>query len=111
MGLNLYSCAPLASRKQPACSLQDFHPHHLDRNTLLAYLIPTLMKHLEVLKTAGWLAFQAQWDAVDYLRGRWITHPRFSGKACGTSPQGALYVEDTAGQLHTLTSGDYTTPL
>ena len=58
------------------------------------------MKHLEVLKTAGWLAFQAQWDAVDYLRGRWITHPRFSGKSLWHKPAKGPYMEDTAGQLH-----------
>lgn len=95
---------------QPWCALRDIVKQHVDRNTLLARLITQLDQHLQGFSKYGFEAYQAQWQALDYLLGRSITvstsQGTRTGQAHGVDIAGHLQLIDEHGVTHTLLSGD-----
>ncbi len=95
---------------QPWCSLYEITGRYFDRNILLASLIDHLQQCLEKFLAAGFAAFSADWQTVDFLQGQFIkvSQPRgpISGHACGVNELGQLRIQDEQGDLHYLSSGD-----
>ena len=95
---------------QPWCALRDIVKQQIDRNTLLALLITHLDQHLQGFSKYGFEAYQASWQALDYLLDRSITvstsQGTRTGKAHGVDIAGHLQLIDEHGVTHTLLSGD-----
>jgi len=95
---------------QPWCALRDIVKQNIDRNTLLALLITQLDQYLQGFSRYGFEAYQAQWQALDYLLGRSITvstsQETRTGRAHGVDIAGHLQLIDEHGVTHTLLSGD-----
>ncbi|CEG61394.1 biotin--[acetyl-CoA-carboxylase] ligase [Legionella micdadei] len=95
---------------KPWCSLYEITGQRFDRNLILANLIYYLDQYLNQFLVAGFGAFTADWQKVDYLQGQFIqvSQPtgRISGYACGVNELGLLCLKDDEGKLHYLSSGD-----
>ena len=79
------------------------------RNTLAAKSIQELSRLLFGYCDSGFAAYRAEFDAVDYLRGRQVSidaaNPPISGIAAGVDESGALLV-DTGTALERVIAGD-----
>lgn len=95
---------------KPWCSLYEITGQYFDRNRILANLIYHLDKHLNQFLAAGFAAFTADWQKVDYLENQFIkvSQPTgvMSGYACGVNELGQLCLQDDEGKRHYLSSGD-----
>ena len=94
---------------QAWASLAEHANAALDRNRLLAGLLPALVQGFERFESDGLAAFIAEWRALDALQGRVVRvldgARQRDGRACGIAADGALLFEDADGQ-HRLHSGE-----
>lgn len=95
---------------RPWCALRDILKQTIDRNTLLAILITLLEQHLRRFSEQGFPAYQASWQALDYLFDRTITLSKpdgtITGRARGVDNAGYLMLIDEQGVTHALSSGE-----
>lgn len=111
IGLNVNAIADHDTPiNRPWCSLRDILEQSINRNTLLALLITQLDQHLQNFSKQGFQAYQAAWQARDYLFDRTITvskpNETLTGRAQGVDNAGYLLLIDEHGVTHTLSSGD-----
>ncbi|HAT1820620.1 biotin--[acetyl-CoA-carboxylase] ligase [Legionella pneumophila] len=95
---------------KPWCSLYEIYKQQYNRNFLIASLIVHLEQYLNKFMNADLDIFMSEWNAVDYLAGKYITVSQssglLSGIACGVNPSGQLMLKDDKGICHYLSSGD-----
>lgn len=94
---------------QEWASLAEHADVPLDRNRLLAGLLPALVQGFERFESNGLSAFIEDWRSMDALQGRAVRvldgAKQRDGRACGIDADGALLFEDADGQ-HRLHSGE-----
>lgn len=74
----------------------------IDRDALLARLLPRLGDLLDAFTTHGFSAFVARWDALDALRGRSVSlsaGARRTGRVLGIAADGSLRLLDAEGEF------------
>ncbi len=116
MGLNINSIPnpqkSIDSIDRPWCSLRAITQRLFDRNQIIAELILVLNEQLKIFIQSGFLAFQHDWNARDYLHNQTIEVSKpngaITGKGRGVNHAGYLLLEDVTGKIHTISSGDTT---
>jgi BirA family biotin operon repressor/biotin-[acetyl-CoA-carboxylase] ligase len=95
---------------KPWCSLYEISQKHYDRNVLIAELIQTLERYLNIFLDHDLNIFMNEWNKNDYLAGKHITVSQslgaISGVASGINALGQLILKDDEGITHFLSSGD-----
>lgn len=111
IGLNVNTGAsgePLTDN--PWCSLFEINGHYIDRNKLIASILQSLARYMNLFLQNDFTCFQKQWQQVDYLKGHYISTVQsgktISGHATGVTDQGLLCLVDEEGKQHILSSGD-----
>lgn len=94
----------------PCCSLYDMRAELFDRNRIIADILITLKTHLALFQKSGFQVFQKDWQAVDYLYGKWVQVAHFQklerGFSKGVTDEGHLRLMDELGQELHLASGE-----
>ena len=111
IGLNVNAIAEKNTPiDKPWCALRDILEQSINRNALLALLITQLDQHLQEFSKQGFQAYQAAWQALDYLFDRTITVSKpkgtLTGRAQGVDKAGYLRLIDEHDVTHILSSGD-----
>jgi BirA family biotin operon repressor/biotin-[acetyl-CoA-carboxylase] ligase len=101
------------SIKQPWTDLQTLLNGCIpERNQLVAVISAHLLNLMQLYSQQGLQAFLATWDHFDCYRGQTISiqdgHHQRTGRYLGINEQGALQLEDQAGQILQIHSGDVT---
>ncbi|MGQ3892322.1 biotin--[acetyl-CoA-carboxylase] ligase [Legionella sp. CNM-4043-24] len=94
----------------PWCSLFEISGRYFDRNELIAALLDAQTRYLHQFLQHDFVYFMDEWQAVDYLRGRYINSVQagksITGHVTGITEQGHLCLLDEDGVMQVLSSGD-----
>lgn len=113
VGLNInMKDGALEGVDQPWTSLEHILNIKLDRNVVVAQLINSVVKGMDVFVEKGMEPFLTQWKRYDVLENKQISLGRgteiLSGVARGITPQGYLRVELSSGEIRNFSYGDTT---
>lgn len=111
IGLNVNTDSKINPLTEKAsCSLFDITGTLFDRNAIIAHILISLEKSIQLLQNSGFQAFESRWQSKDYLEGKFINvtqmGKRIEGLASGVNYLGQLRLVDESGVTHYLSSGD-----
>ncbi len=93
-------------------SLSQVTQQYIDRNTLGAAIIDSLIDYLERFLSKGLVSFKEEWQKRDYLKNAMVSvlsgSKKAKGLCLGVNDQGHLKIETKTGDRLTLASGDTT---
>lgn len=97
---------------QPWTSLEHVLNRKIDRNVIVACVIQSLLKGLDIFIQEGMEPFLTEWARYDLLKGKEVSlgnpGPVISGIARGINKQGCLLLELASGELKPCSFGDAT---
>jgi BirA family transcriptional regulator, biotin operon repressor / biotin---[acetyl-CoA-carboxylase] ligase len=110
VGINVDLPATLQDKcQQPTTSVVE-HAGPISRNRLASLLISQLVEVLETFNHSGFGALRQQWENRHVHRGRRVRVALgdrvLEGRVIGTAEDGALFLEDDAGGLRKITTGE-----
>lgn len=95
---------------QPWTSLEHILNEKLDRNIVVAHLLQSILKGMDIFHEKGMAAFVPEWKQYDFLENQKISintgKEIRSGIARGISAHGNLLFENSAGNLELFSYGD-----
>lgn len=95
---------------KPWCSLYQITQQHLDRNWLIAHILMTTHRYLNIFKKEEFTPFLELWNKSDYLFGKQVqidqTQEVIRGIAQGITAQGELVVLDEDQKQRRITCGE-----
>jgi BirA family biotin operon repressor/biotin-[acetyl-CoA-carboxylase] ligase len=106
IGLNVATRVFPTELEGRATSLALLGARELDRSSIAAALIAEAGRVASIYEGAGLAPLLREIRDADFLRGRWVEAGGLTGVAAGIDDAGRLLVQDAAGVVHAVASGE-----